>query len=69
MGHGGTNALAAASRGRLVRRARGPWVAGAVAGTVSRAHASLGHDGEALAKKSASNLGAYVATQGWIATH
>jgi hypothetical protein len=42
-------------------------VTGAVAGTVSRAHSSLGKDAEDLGKRVATNLGQFFESQGWIA--
>jgi hypothetical protein len=42
-------------------------VAGAVAGTISRARSSLGRDGESLAKRVATNLGTFFEGQGWVA--
>lgn len=42
-------------------------VTGAVAGTVSRAHSSLGEDADDLGKRVATNLGQYFESQGWVA--
>ena len=41
-------------------------VAGATAGTVARQRQGLPKDGENLAKKVATNIGSFFATQGWI---
>jgi uncharacterized lipoprotein YmbA len=41
-------------------------VAGATAGTVARQRQGLAKDGEDLAKKVATNIGSFFATQGWI---
>lgn len=41
-------------------------VAGATAGTIKRDRTGLAKDGENLAKKVATNIGAFFATEGWI---
>lgn len=42
-------------------------VAGAAIGTIKRQRSSLGEDGVKLAKKVATNVGAFFASEGWIA--